>query len=94
MIIEDIKYRYSYGWNISGVFNVIDSQTNEYVEEPIMDNYYLFDIPWSNGVDNLYKRVVSLDALEIVKTDPEDDLSSYGFNLIRTDAAGYKTWAW
>lgn len=62
-------------------FNIVDTTTNSFMEpdETGVAKYYLFH---NRDINDIYKRVVDLNFVEVCETDLEDDLSIYGFELI------------
>ena len=65
------------------IFNVFDIKTNTLMIKDIIipnENYYIYH----NGKESdRYKRVIALSYVEVCETDIDDDLSKYGFQLIR-----------
>lgn len=72
-------------------FNCFDTETKMLMEDHIFKNeyYYVFH----NGKDtDRYKRVIALAYVDICQTDPQDDLSRYGFKCIGQKLNGLKWW--
>jgi hypothetical protein len=75
----------------SAIYNAVDIETNELLEDGVIKDgiYYIFH----NGkVSDKYQRVVNLKFVDVCETDLEDDLSVYGFKLIRQMGV-WKRWA-
>lgn len=90
MIKEVVKYTDAWYLYPNELFNCWDKETDKLVEPPVLpfDPYYLFHC---GDYRDRYQRMVNLRYVDACVTELHDDLTQYGFKLIRM-MGEYKFW--
>ena len=89
MITEVVKYTNNWELHPDEIFNCLDIDTNELMDPAYMSaQYYLFHC---GDYHDRYQRVVNLRYVDACMTEFHDNLTKYGFKLIRV-IGDYKFW--